>query len=461
MSRGRFLRLELLVPFAAGATVVCVALGSSSVREANEIGGTLRWGGLFALAVLSLAWLAVRRPRLRPPLAPFAAGGALVAVALLSVLWSVEPRLSAARAVSFGVLLAAAGAIGLAASDERDVRWVLHGLLGGTAVVAALGVVVLAVDPGAALREGTSHTPFRYQGLGEDPNTVSLLAGIAFPLACWLVVESAGRARWLAATTLLLLGGTIVFSGSRGGVLAAAAGLLVFVLLLIRSPRRRAVLVAAVLAVAAAGVTANELRIPSASLGGTQPASSAAAEPSLSVNFQNVLRLEDEIGHPPLGTVGGPSIRRFLRDSGRWVAWKAAAEQGTQRPILGHGFGTEEKVFIDRYYLFEGQRPENSYLGVWLQLGAVGVTLLAALLGLLVWTACRALPALDGQRRRLAAVALAVVVAGACAAVVQSYVYAVGNIATLTLWVCGALIPVAARWARESRGQAGEEAAGK
>jgi hypothetical protein len=66
-----------------------------------------------------------------------------------------------------------------------------------------------------------------------------------------------------------------------------------------------------------------------------------------------------------------------------------------------------------------------------LLLGAVVLTLLAACL--------RAFRRLRGSERRAAAACTAAVITGLAIALVQSYLYAVGNTATLTFWMCAFL----------------------
>ena len=83
---------------------------------------------------------------------------------------------------------------------------------------------------------------------------------------------------------------------------------------------------------------------------------------------------QDEIGHPALSKAATTTVA-----SGRIAAWEGALEQIGDRPILGYGFGTEQKVFIDRWYYFQGGSAENSYLGLLMQLGAVGLALVLAM----------------------------------------------------------------------------------
>jgi O-antigen ligase len=140
--------------------------------------------------------------------------------------------------------------------------------------------------------------------------------------------------------------------------------------------------------------------------------------------------MQDEIG----ADVGGAAGRTMFGSSGRAVAWKGAIEQGLHRPILGYGFGTEERVFVDRFYFFQSARAENSYIGFFLQLGVVGVAgfvlLALGLLRRLVRTRT------DPQ----AIVLGCTVLGGYLLACVQSYAYSVGNIATLPLWLCALLL---------------------
>jgi O-antigen ligase len=140
--------------------------------------------------------------------------------------------------------------------------------------------------------------------------------------------------------------------------------------------------------------------------------------------------------------------RTLFGSSGRSQAWAGALDQGLERPFAGYGFGTESRAFADRYFQFQGEYPENSYLGIFLQLGVAGLlALLAAFLvplALLVRVASRLAP----EDRRAAFACAAIVVAGLVLALGQSYLYSVGNVATVTVWV--ALLLLSALVARDA-----------
>ena len=148
---------------------------------------------------------------------------------------------------------------------------------------------------------------------------------------------------------------------------------------------------------------------------------------------------QDEIGHPALTKRATTTLA-----SGRIAAWEGVLEQIGDRPILGYGFGTEQKVFIDRWYYFQGGTAENSYLGLLLQLGVVGLALVLAMGCALIFGGVRALRYLDGDDRILAVAGLGVVLSAAAIMLIQSYLYSVGNVATATVWISMfALAPIA------------------
>jgi len=303
--------------------------------------------------------------------------------------------------------------------------------------------------------------------MGQNPNTVPMLFTAGLPIAVWLMLERRGWRRGAGGAAVLLLSGEMAVAGSRGAIAAGFAGAVLTALALAPSFRAKLATAAALVALAIATVLTSRLQPPAPQAGAAAPvpartstAGSALSPPQagasapaparsakhpVAIDAQQVLRLEDELGHPPIGDYRPPVPRTLLGTSGRAQAWAGAADQGAQRPLLGYGFGTEDKVFVDRFYAFEGGFPENSYLGVFLQLGAVGVALLAGLLLMLAWTAVRLL---RGSVRRggagpagaLAGVLVAAIVIG----VTQSGLVSVGNIAASSFWLCALALPALA-----------------
>ncbi len=417
--------LDRFVPLLAGATVVAFAAGSSSVPRVTSVGHSLRWALLGALLAAAAVW---SLPRVRLPRVPLAAAAVLVGLAVLSTAWSVEPRTTFERAVSLGILFATCLLLAAAVAGRPDrAAAVLNGLLSGAVVVGLLGLVVLVVAHGDAVTPASTEAAARYRGFGQDPNTVALLFAIAVPIGTWAVATS--RRRAVPAVCLAVCVGTIVASGSRGALAAAAVGALVVVLA--ATGRRRLVAAAIVVAVAGAGAWIGTLP-KAAATNPTPPAVHAgpAAKPGY-LNAELSYPLSADIGQPLPGGGQPPVTRSFFGSSGRVDAWRGALHEVGRRPVVGHGFGTEQAVFVDRYYRFVGGLPEDSYIGLALQLGIVGVLALLALAAVLARAGLRALK----TQRPLAAAGLGVLAAGLVAAIVQSYLYSVGNIAVAAFWI--------------------------
>jgi O-antigen ligase len=157
---------------------------------------------------------------------------------------------------------------------------------------------------------------------------------------------------------------------------------------------------------------------------------------------------QDEIGSPLLSTTKGSTLA-----SGRVAEWKGTLKQIESRPLLGYGFGTETLVFVDRYYYFQGGTAENSFLGLMLELGGVGLLVLLSTFARLAWHGIRACRAVGGGERALLIGSLGVLASALALMFVQSYIYSVGNVGSLTVWFALFLLGVTA-FAPATSGQA-------
>jgi O-antigen ligase len=269
---------------------------------------------------------------------------------------------------------------------------------------------------------------------------MALLLASALPLALWALREArsfAGRAA--AAATALLFVGSIVASGSRGALVAASAGAVVLGLAVARGRRERLAAVGG--AVLLLGLGAALMQVPQAA--DTDPVISPRIVPLPPVPFspqeaQQRLPLESEIGYPRPEDL--PIRRSLLETSGRLPAWKGAVGQAAERSLVGYGFGTEEEVFVDRYYRFISDRVENSFLGTALELGLVGLVLLLALLAAIARRGRLALASLVGAERRVAAACAGVAVAGLVICVTQSFLTSPGSPAAAPFWLSAFLL---------------------
>jgi O-antigen ligase len=445
----RRLPLEGAIRVAIPLTVVTVALGSNWSPSVRSVAQPLWRVSLAALCALAVAWaLAHGSPRVAWAPA-YAATAAFVLVAAASALWSVDPRLTAQRTVSFVLVLVTAAALAVgSARDARAAERLLLSVLAGAVAVALAGLAVLAVAPHDALQEATRTIASRYRGIGQNPNTVAMLFAATLPLATWLTISRCGRARALGAVALLLLGGSIAASDSRGALVTGALGCAVVLLATTRGTRARFIAVAGVAAAVVAAVGLAQIPQPDPNATAAAPTACVRCKENQH-DADRWIRLEDELD-APAGASGSGERRTLFASTGRTQAWEGAVDEGGERPLVGFGFGTEDHVFVDRFYSFFGGTPENSYVGMFLQLGVVGVALLLALAAALARGVWEALRRLDGHDRRLAAACAAVLLTGLGLGVVQSSLYAVGNTSTLSIWTCAFLgLALAPRPARE------------
>ena len=405
-------------------TILAFAAGSSSVARAGEVGRPARWWLLGALGVVSAAYSLRRR---RSPIvlaAPTVLAAVLLVVALGSTSWSGSPHVTFHRAASLALLLVTAGLLAYGSAGERArVEPILVGVLGGAVLVGLASLLVGAADPGAA---GSLRT--RYRGFGEQATTDAMLYALALPVAFLAVLRARTRVeRAAAAGAFALLDGLLVVSGSRGPEVGAVLGLVL--LGLVRSRMTR--LAGGGLAVATAALALAVGLIQTSREPAAAPAHPTVAS-TAPTRYPNPGLLSQELGSRSDSSV----IRSLFRSSGRTGAWRGAVRKANERPVLGWGFGTEDRVFENHHYGYQGALVGSSWVGLYLQLGALGVALLAA-----VWLVLGG--AVVRTARRLGRDPVALTCAGVVAAAfpitfVESWIYAAGNVASLPFWA-GAL----------------------
>jgi O-antigen ligase len=422
--------------------VVAVAFAGSHISPWNfSYARGMRWIALAELGAIACALLVLPpRPRVRAT-PPLTGGALLVALGVASAAWAADASFSFARALSFGLLLAVAWAVAAVSEGRPElVGRILLAVLAAVVLITIAGVVELFHSYDQAVVPATRGQGARYSGIGNNPNQIAMLLALALPLALWGLAEvrrRAARAAFAVLTAAFAV--SLVASGSRGAIVGGFAAALAY--LLIAYPRRRLALTAVATAVFVAAMLATTLP-PRAR---TEPVLNPAfgVTPQLSRFDVNAgLPLESEFGFPGENAPAGH--RKLFFTSGRLQAWQGAVEQAAKRPLLGYGWGMEDRAFVDRYYLFVSSRVENSYLGLVLQLGPLGPALLLAAIAsvLLAWK--RRARRLAGDGARVAAVCGGIVLGGVVLGVPQSYLTSVGSPATAPFWfalfLLGALV---------------------
>ncbi len=435
--------LDLAVAALLFLAIVAAAAGSSVLLDVVSVGKPARWVLLVALgAAALLRALAFRSEwRLRPWVA--AALGTYCGLTIVSVGWSIHPHLSLVRAgsVSFAVLVAATLG-GCAALSTVTARRLLDAILAAVAAVALAGFVLWLVDPSAAVQPGTIEYPSRFQGFEQNPNTGPMLLAVGMPLAFGRALSATSRrSRAVFSALLLAFVAELAASGSRGALVGGFLALLAVALL---TPAARRARVGASLAVVALlAVTAWTMTIPQA-LPATARTQAPAPALSFPLDAEKVIPLSGEIGGPWWTHSTAVAHRTLFSSSARFQAWRSAIVEGLDRPIAGYGFGTGESAFVNRFFGYHSDLPENSYIGLFLQLGLVGLAVLLAVLALCLVPGVRGcIRGGSDQRERRLPATLGAAAAGLLIGVSQSYFHAAGSIAFLSVWVVLLLSSVA------------------
>lgn len=421
---------------ALALAIVFAVCGSGSLPTLVSIGLPLRWVALAAFTFSALGWMVVERGLVWDGVRAAAPVLLLALLGLVSAAWSVSFATSAERAVAFGCL-----AVGVAAAASatkgapRKAELLVEAVVLAALVVCLLGPILYAINPTRTVDQSTYGSGFRFAGMGQSANTVAMLAAVAVPLSVWLAVvkHKAGRVFYVAACVVAC--SQVVASGSRGAALAVCVGAVVLALLLPARRNVRAGLLMAALAVSVAIFGINRLvqyetTPPLAAPTSSSPAPAAATPAPLPKII--LPPMQDELGGRPKGG------RALFGNDGRALALQEAFDQGSERPLVGWGFGTETQVYFERSSLFVSSRPEDSFLSLYLELGIGGVLLWLLAGGLVLAGVIR-------SRRRDARLRWAMAGLGATTATAfalgigQSYVYSTGNVATLSVWLVAAL----------------------
>jgi putative inorganic carbon (HCO3(-)) transporter len=276
---------------------------------------------------------------------------ALVAVALLSLLWAEQGRV-AAREFRTVILEAAVFYALLRAmvSDQRDIWRLADAWVLGGALIALVGLLQWAFGQNVITAEGV----WRVRGLYGSPNNLALYLGKVFPLAVAVVAWGCkGRRRWVYGVAALLMALAILLTYSRGAWIVGVPAALLF-LLAMRGRRTFAfglgllVLLAVVLL--------------------------------LVVGTGRLTSLMD--------TTEGTTFFRLQ-------LWQSSWEMVRDQPLLGVGLDNFLYAYRTQYVLptaweeFNLSHPHNVVLDFWLRLGLAGLFVFCWLLVAFFWRGWR------------------------------------------------------------------------
>lgn len=438
---------------AVGVTVLMAALlgASAAYPDVRSTFLVARWGPLFAMAAVAL----LHRDAGRPPRSWLV----FLGIAGISCAWSIEPDITLLRTVALALVLFVSWRLGPVL--RRDRRELLLGLVVVGLVTAVASVVAFPLD-----RETTTLAD-DLRGVLENANALGLVVALTYLAALPLLEERRAGLRWalggiVAAAVLLGL------TGGRSGMLLLLVALPAYELV----PRRLGRLVTQLGGLLAVFLLLSVFH-PSLSPPEPVPGPEALRLYGIDVDalggddavhglrsLEELEALQDRVEQEQVaqGTPATPGVRRRLPSreratvfgtrgaegqtfldtlsGARLEAWEASAELVGDRPVLGYGFGTGDRIYsryeIDFVY-FQGANPANTYVQLGMELGLLaGLAGLAAIIAA-VWAALIAI-----RRRPWSPpdAALGALVLGlAVAAMAESLLTSAGSAWTTLFWV--------------------------
>jgi len=259
----------------------------------------------------------------------------------------------------------------------------------------------------------------QYAGLFGNQNMFGIFSALIVPYAMfhWRVVA---RKRWEKAADILLLAaifGGLWYSNSRNGLASCmiAVGSYLFVL----NSQSRIKSIAAALCV----VTA------------------LLISPTLNSDLTRFIRK---------GTAVSPQVTTFssqIVEEKRYEMWKGVWPMLWKEKLTGYGFASSHLlVFPFTKDEAAGRAMHNSYLEIFGDLGLPGLILLLLILyRVTVMAGALILQRSEYLERNINAVFISVFAAGSVNAFFESWMFSVGNLASLMYWACVA--GIVARWA--------------
>jgi O-antigen ligase len=368
------------------ATAFVLLVSQSQYLAENSAVDGARWA-MLGLLGLMLLFRPPRRVLMRRPRIVDGFFVAFATMAFASAIYTSSLPVTLQRAVSVVLLYIAVFWTLWYYADLVGEEKLVDTLIFTAFVVFALGALSFFISDTALMRG-------RFRGVMQNPNAVGMLTVIFLPLVIGRFLRRRSVVD-IGLIALIIL--SVVMSGSRNGVITASLAIM-FLLW-----RTRAWKGALLLAVAAAVLLL------------AMPETNAIEE----------LESRPELTRIVKGGQKGMT-------SGRAEAWQVAIPIIQRRLLLGHGFGTEDRIFEGiSFRIHRGLYVHNSYLGMTYQLGLVGsILLFVPLLALLFSRAF----ARRTESAQLASYE-AVLFGGLIASLFESWVYSVGNAFAFPFWI--------------------------
>lgn len=234
----------------------------------------------------------------------------------------------------------------------------------------------------------------RFEGILQNPNSLGIICAIFLPLIFWQFLETK-RKRFFFLFFLMLV--ALLLSASRNSINASVIALGYFIYM--RLMRNKPILFFTSISVILVLVWFTQ---------------------TLAKEFFHIYYRVESIS-----SMGG-----------RIELWPLAMNLISLKPVFGYGFGVEEKILVLKNAMI-GNQPgsfvHNSYLGILLQLGIIGLVIFFAPLFALLFK--ELFSARDVPAPSLRYALRASLIAGLLCSVFESWVYSVGNAQAFPFWV--------------------------
>lgn len=369
-------------------TTLCLALSQNPFRMVQSAATQLRWVFfiLFTLHVFGDIFLGrtVRKIKSFDLLAVI-----FVIYAFLSVVYSPFPSLTLERSTTVLVLYISVFWIIWKYAYEQGPEKIVYLMLNVIKLIIIISFLMIFVSAHRVFLSG------RFQGILQNPNSLGITCAIFLPLILWQFLETK-KTISLFIFFLMLIG--LFLSASRNSINASVIALGYFIYM--RSMKNKPLIFFSSLSLIL-----------------------------MLVWFTQTLAKEFFHGYY--------RVESIFSIGGRIEIWPTALNLIADKPIFGYGFGVEEKILYLKNAMlrsqFGGAAVHNSYLGMMLQLGIIGlaiffIPLFILLLKELFSRQDAPIPSLRHALR-------ASFIAGLLCSIFESWVYSVGNAQAFPFWI--------------------------
>ena len=259
----------------------------------------------------------------------------------------------------------------------------------------------------------------RFYGIFANPNTLGAFCVVAVPTLFASLIESKTKKKKNNNFLFLVAALVVLFlSGSRSGMLCTFFSLGFYIAAVVKN---KAAYILGALFLLITLLTASVLM-------GTE---------SISETVESKLRLET------LTELGGRS-----------EAWEVAKECIREKPLFGHGYGTEGDIFNYYDIVFKvhyGKYIHNSYLSIISTNGYLGLLLMMPVLGSIVLSCIRLFKRRNklGSIKPVAMLFVGIVIGLFLHAAAESWMFSIGSLISIIFWSLAATILTLANFSRK------------